>query len=39
LPEVVSNAERLVVLDAEMTTTRGEIDRLYARWAELDAMR
>jgi ATP-binding cassette subfamily F protein uup len=39
LPEVVSNAERLVVLDAEMATTRGEIDRLYARWAELDAMR
>jgi ATP-binding cassette subfamily F protein uup len=36
LPEVVSNAARLVVLDAEMATTRGEIDRLYARWAELE---
>jgi ATP-binding cassette subfamily F protein uup len=34
-PDVVSNAPRLVELDAQMTTTRGEIDRLYARWAEL----
>jgi ATP-binding cassette subfamily F protein uup len=39
LPEVVSHAERLVALDAEMATTRGEIDGLYARWAELYAMR
>jgi ABC transport system ATP-binding/permease protein len=39
LPEVVSHAERLVVLDAEMATTRAEVDRLYARWAELDALR
>jgi ATP-binding cassette subfamily F protein uup len=38
-PDVVSNAERLVVLDVEMRAARGEIDRLYARWAELDAMR
>jgi ATP-binding cassette subfamily F protein uup len=35
-PDVVSNATKLVELDAEMTAIRGEIDRLYARWAELE---
>jgi len=39
LPHVVSNAPRLVELGSEMAAARGEIDRLYARWAELDAMR
>jgi ATP-binding cassette subfamily F protein uup len=39
LPEVVSDAKRLVVLAGEMATTRIEVDRLYARWAELDALR
>jgi ATP-binding cassette subfamily F protein uup len=39
LPDVVSNAERLVALDAEMTSARAEVDRLYARWSELDALR
>jgi ATP-binding cassette subfamily F protein uup len=39
LPDVVSNAERLVALDAEMTSVRSEVERLYSRWAELDAMR
>ena len=43
LPEVVSNAGRLVALDGEMSLARSEVDRLYARWAELgslvDAMR
>ena len=37
-PEVVSNGTRLVVLDAEMATAKSEVDRLYARWAELEAM-
>jgi ATP-binding cassette subfamily F protein uup len=37
-PDVVSNAPRLVALDAQMTTLKGEIDRLYARWAELSNM-
>jgi ATP-binding cassette subfamily F protein uup len=39
LPEVVSDAERLVVLDTEIATAQSDVDRLYARWAELDAMR
>jgi ATP-binding cassette subfamily F protein uup len=38
LPEVVSDAARLVTLDAQITTLRAEIDRLYARWAELEAL-
>jgi ATP-binding cassette subfamily F protein uup len=37
-PDVVSNATRLVELDAQMTAQRAEIDRLYARWAELSSM-
>ncbi|HEY3499483.1 MAG TPA: ABC-F family ATP-binding cassette domain-containing protein [Polyangiaceae bacterium] len=36
-PDVVSNATRLMELDREMATLRAEIDRLYARWAELEA--
>ena len=39
LPEVVSDAERLVVLSTEMASARAEVDRLYARWAELEALR
>jgi ATP-binding cassette subfamily F protein uup len=37
-PDVVSDHARLVVLGAEMTAARAEVDRLYARWAELEAM-
>jgi ATP-binding cassette subfamily F protein uup len=37
-PHVVSNAARLVELDAQMTTLRSEIDRLYARWSELSEL-
>ena len=37
-PDVVSDAARLVALDGEMTAARAEIDRLYARWAELEAL-
>jgi ATP-binding cassette subfamily F protein uup len=37
-PDVVSNAARLVALDAEISAKRGEIERMYARWAELEAM-
>jgi ATP-binding cassette subfamily F protein uup len=36
-PEVVSNAARLIELDAQLATARAEVDRLYARWAELEA--
>jgi ABC transport system ATP-binding/permease protein len=37
-PDVVSNAARLVALDAEIRAKRAEIERMYARWAELEAM-
>jgi hypothetical protein len=36
---VVSNAERLVELSAAMDRARAEVDRLYSRWAELEALR
>lgn len=35
LPEVVSNAKRLSEITQEMAALQAEIDRLYARWAEL----
>jgi ATP-binding cassette subfamily F protein uup len=38
LPEVTVDGARLVALHTEMVTARGEIDRLYARWAELEAL-
>ena len=38
-PDVVSDAARLVVLDGDIAAARAEIDRLYARWAELEALR
>jgi ATP-binding cassette subfamily F protein uup len=34
-PEIVSNATRLMELTQEMSSLQTEIDRLYARWAEL----
>jgi ATP-binding cassette subfamily F protein uup len=37
-PEVVSNGPRLVELDRDLAAARGEIERLYARWAELEAL-
>jgi ATP-binding cassette subfamily F protein uup len=37
-PEVVSNHARLVELDAQTTAARAEVDRLYARWAELETL-
>jgi ABC transport system ATP-binding/permease protein len=36
-PEVAVDSARLVALDADITTARAESDRLYARWAELEA--
>jgi ATP-binding cassette subfamily F protein uup len=36
-PEVAVDGARLVALDAELTAARAEVDRLYARWAELDS--
>jgi ATP-binding cassette subfamily F protein uup len=38
-PEVAVDAPRLVTLMGEIDTARGEVDRLYARWAELQEMR
>jgi ATP-binding cassette subfamily F protein uup len=38
-PEVVSDAARLVALHGEAAAARAEVDRLYARWAELEALR
>jgi ATP-binding cassette subfamily F protein uup len=37
-PEVVSNAARLVELEASRASAQSEVDRLYARWAELEAL-
>jgi ATP-binding cassette subfamily F protein uup len=38
-PEVASDATRLVPLLADIDAARAEVDRLYDRWAELDAKR
>ena len=37
-PEVAVDAARLVTLMGEMETARTEVDRLYTRWAELEAL-
>ena len=37
-PDVVSNAARLLELHGEMTALGAEVERLYARWAELEAL-
>jgi ATP-binding cassette subfamily F protein uup len=37
-PEVVSNGARLVELMSEIETAKAEVDLLYARWSELEAM-
>jgi len=38
-PAVVSDAARLVALGAELAAAQAEVDRLYARWAELETLR
>ena len=38
-PAVVSNASRALELHQAQETKRAEIDRLYARWAELESLR
>jgi ATP-binding cassette subfamily F protein uup len=38
-PEVATDAVRLVALDGEIAAARADVDRLYARWAELEALR
>jgi ATP-binding cassette subfamily F protein uup len=38
-PEVASDGERLLALHAEIAVGRAEVDSLYGRWAELEAMR
>jgi ATP-binding cassette subfamily F protein uup len=37
-PEVVTNHSRLVELEAEIAVAQGEVDQLYARWAELESL-
>jgi ATP-binding cassette subfamily F protein uup len=37
LPEVVSDPLRLTAAVHEMDSAQAEVDRLYARWAELEA--
>jgi ATP-binding cassette subfamily F protein uup len=37
-PAVVSDAARLVALGGEIAAAQAEVDRLYARWAELEAL-
>jgi ATP-binding cassette subfamily F protein uup len=37
-PELASNASRLVELIAQIESARAEVDALYARWSELEAM-
>jgi ATP-binding cassette subfamily F protein uup len=37
-PDVVSNASRLIELSARIAELRLEIDRMYTRWAELEAL-
>ncbi len=38
-PENAANAARLIALDEERGAARAEVDKLYARWAELEALR
>ena len=35
-PETVSDARRMEAAWAEVQQAQGEVDRLYARWAELE---
>ena len=39
MPDVVSNPARLTQAANEIEFAQGEVDRLYARWAELEARR
>ncbi|HTQ06659.1 MAG TPA: ABC-F family ATP-binding cassette domain-containing protein [Polyangiaceae bacterium] len=38
-PEVVSDGARLVELDRALGAARADVERLYARWSELEALR
>jgi ABC transport system ATP-binding/permease protein len=38
-PEIASDGARLVALGDELAAARAEVDRLYTRWAELEALR
>jgi ATP-binding cassette subfamily F protein uup len=38
-PEVASHASRLIELEGEIAKAQAEVDALYARWAELEALR
>ena len=38
-PAIASNAARIIALADEVTAAQAEVDRLFARWAELEALR
>ncbi len=38
-PDIVSDPARLIEAAAEIDSAQEEVDRLYARWAELEAKR
>jgi len=38
-PAIASNAARIMALADDAASARAEVDRLYARWAELEALR
>jgi ATP-binding cassette subfamily F protein uup len=37
-PALASNASRLVELNGQIESARADVDALYARWSELEAM-
>ena len=37
-PDVATNHDRLVELEAEIAAAQAEVDRIYARWAELESL-
>ena len=39
LPEIVSDSERLAECWQELETTRGEVEKLYSRWDELESLK
>jgi ATP-binding cassette subfamily F protein uup len=37
-PDVVTNHDRLIELEARIAAAQAEVDRIYARWAELESL-
>ncbi|HTA19611.1 MAG TPA: ABC transporter C-terminal domain-containing protein, partial [Polyangia bacterium] len=38
-PAIASNAARIIALADEVAASQAEVERLFARWAELEALR